>query len=54
MSEYELGNIPELDNIQFQMALIQLTEEKFIGKSITENEIYEMTKNGRFLRNFNC
>ena len=48
--EYELGNLLEFDNIQLQMALLQLTEEKLIGMNVIQNDVYEMPKNGRFLR----
>ena len=50
ISDYELGNLPEFDNVQLQMALIALTEEKLLGKVITKADTYEMPKNGRFLR----
>ena len=48
--EYELGNLPEFDNVQLQMALVQLTEEKLSGINVIQNDVYEMPKNGRFLR----
>ena len=50
ISEYELGKLAELDNIHLQMALLQLSEEKFSGLIVSETNVFEMPKNGRFLR----
>ena len=48
--EYELGKLAEFDNIHLQMALLQLSEEKFSGLNVSEANVFEMPKNGRFLR----
>ena len=49
-ANYELGNIPELESIELQMALVRFTED-LLGHTIVESPVVaELTKNGRFLR----
>ena len=52
ITDYELGKMPELENIQLQMALIKLTENIMGHTNVFQPIVAEMARNGRFLRCF--
>ena len=52
ITDYELGKMPDLENIQLQMALIKLTENMMGHTNVFQPVVAEMARNGRFLRCF--